>query len=267
MTPEMSEFSFGYALTSELIHHYEMALVGAPRFPTQNEEGKIGGYDVSIPRYGVPLFLQFKRSECLVRTNAAEAARLGVPYYRMHLMAKRFSAQHDLLLDLENGGNEVYYAAPRFHTLKELNKVYLSSCVATQTSFIRPSWISSLPDDKDHYVAIRSDDHVWLMCSKEPREIPSRSSNKVLRSDIKDAAVSRRQKMDNNFFRDLGDRLISSYEESVRARREAYKMTEEDFEPTRKRARAIRADRRPTEYAQEVSQMLFGCEMLIALAD
>jgi hypothetical protein len=134
MTPEMSEFSFGFALTAELVHYYSIALTGAPRFPTQNEEGRTGGYDVELPRRGVPLFLQFKRSDCMVRGNADEASQLGVPYFRMPLMARHHSDQHALLLQLESQGHEVYYAAPRFHRMAELNDAYIAQVVATRTS-------------------------------------------------------------------------------------------------------------------------------------
>src|SRR5260370_20750255 len=94
MDPDISEFSYGFAFTSELIHFYDLPLVGAPDFPTQNEEGKVGGYDVKLPRPGVPVFLQFKRSDCLTTRNATWHAELVLPYYRFHLRPRRFSDQH-----------------------------------------------------------------------------------------------------------------------------------------------------------------------------
>ena len=43
----------------------------------------------------------------------------------MRLRPLKHSQQHDLLLDLEQQGNDVYYAAPEFHLPDELNKAYL----------------------------------------------------------------------------------------------------------------------------------------------
>jgi len=62
MDPGISEFSYGFALTRELVSRLGLAAWGAPEFPTQNEEGKSGGYDVKLPGL-VPIFIQFKVSD------------------------------------------------------------------------------------------------------------------------------------------------------------------------------------------------------------
>ena len=73
MKPNISEFSFGYALTSELIHWYGMPITAAPIFPSTYQEGQAGGgYDVMLNQPGLPLFLQYKLSHCMVRSNAQE---------------------------------------------------------------------------------------------------------------------------------------------------------------------------------------------------
>ena len=116
-----------------------------------------GGYDVMLQRPGLPLFLQFKLSDCMVRNTAAEA-KMGyytTPYYRMHIRASRHSAQQEMLLDLENSGNEVYYSAPAFHTPEELNHVYLNHMVRDKSLWLRPSIIGTLPDEREHYIAFK----------------------------------------------------------------------------------------------------------------
>ena len=70
------------------------------------------------------------------------------PYYRMHLRPK----QHKMLLELGEK-NVVYYAAPAFHTVKELNEAYLSGKVKARSVWIRPKQIGCFPDDKEHKVA------------------------------------------------------------------------------------------------------------------
>ena len=67
MKPQISEFSYGYALTDELIHWHGTNLTAAPIFPSLYQEGQVGGgYDLMLQRPGLPLFLQFKLADCMV---------------------------------------------------------------------------------------------------------------------------------------------------------------------------------------------------------
>jgi len=43
MKPQISEFSYGYALTDELIHWHGTNLTAAPIFPSLYQEGQVGG--------------------------------------------------------------------------------------------------------------------------------------------------------------------------------------------------------------------------------
>jgi hypothetical protein len=123
MIPEISEFSYGFALTNELVGWLELSV--APIFPSLVEEGKAGGgYDVKLDRPGAPLYLQFKRSEYMMRRSAREyrsildqQGQLRVPFYRFSIMDASKSDQHELLLALDITPNNVFYAAPRFHSL------------------------------------------------------------------------------------------------------------------------------------------------------
>ena len=55
MEPEFSEFSYGYALTDELIHWNGTKLKAAPVFPSLYDEGAGKGYDLKLDRQnGVP---------------------------------------------------------------------------------------------------------------------------------------------------------------------------------------------------------------------
>ncbi len=59
MKPEMSQFSYGFAFTNELITAPGVHVVAAPEFPSLQKEGKPGGgYDVKIP-FGSPRFVQY----------------------------------------------------------------------------------------------------------------------------------------------------------------------------------------------------------------
>lgn len=73
MQPNISEFSYGYAITDELIHWYGTTITASPVFPSLYQEGQQGGgWDLKLQRPGIPLFLQFKLSHCMIRTNARE---------------------------------------------------------------------------------------------------------------------------------------------------------------------------------------------------
>jgi hypothetical protein len=158
LRPDISEFSYGYALTEELIHWHGTELTAAPLFPSLYQEGQEGGgYDLMLERPGIPLFLQFKLSDCMVRNTAKEVKGgiLSTPCYRMHIRPARHSQQHEMLLDLENDGNEVYYCAPAFHSPEELNNAYLNHQVRNRSLWLRPSFIGPLMDDRDHHVSFK----------------------------------------------------------------------------------------------------------------
>lgn len=172
MYPDISEFSYGYALTEELIHNSGLPIRAAPLFPSLIQEGRAGGgYDVQIPFIGFPLFLQFKLSDCMVRGTAWEAQQglLNPPFYRMHLRPMKHSQQHQLLLSLESSGELVYYAAPHFHKPAELNDAYLNKRVIDQSVFFKPSDIGALPDDDSHHVAFCTGQPAYLF--SKPRRL------------------------------------------------------------------------------------------------
>lgn len=172
MTPEISEFSYGFAFTHELITQANSTLVAAPIFPTQNQEGASGGgYDVHLEFPGFPLFIQFKRADCMKRRSAKEhkqGLNLDQPFYRLRITERSRSDQHDLLLHLDVGANEVFYVAPLFHSVQELTHSYLSQTVTEKSFCIRPRDIGQL-DNQAHHVAF--DAHRFYVCSDEPRAL------------------------------------------------------------------------------------------------
>jgi hypothetical protein len=170
MIPEISEFSYGFALTNEIVGW--TALKAAPVFPSLIEEGKKGGgYDVKLDMPGIPLYLQFKRADGMLRNTARELSQhglpLALPFYRFPITQAKKSQQHELLLELDDGTNEVYYAAPRFHELDEINQAWSKQTVAAKSIFVRPRDIGSL-DAEAHHVSF--DRHRAFLCSN-PREV------------------------------------------------------------------------------------------------
>ena len=188
MDPMFSEFSYGYAITEELATGKFGQIIGNPIFPSLYAEGQTGGgYDVQLPRNGAPLFLQFKLSHYLWRSNASEWDSYGKPYYRMYLRPRRLSEQHDLLINLEQSGNEVYYVTPDFYTIEELNEFYISNTVADHSSYFSPSEIGVLPDEHEHYVTFVLKDMEYDLHSDDSQE----RRHRYLKSDIEKRQVSR----------------------------------------------------------------------------
>jgi hypothetical protein len=174
MNPLISEFSYGYAVTDELIHGLGTPITAAPVFPSLYQEGQAGGgYDVMLQGPAVPLFIQFKLSHCLTTRNAAEARAglLTIPYYRMHIRAARRSNQHALLLGLEAQGNDVYYCAPAFHKDHELNDAYLTRNVCSRSIWLLPSSIGPIPDDQPHYTAFQNAGSTDFYVCSHPKQV------------------------------------------------------------------------------------------------
>lgn len=171
MTPEISEFSYGFALTHELANFSGQLLSAAPIFPSLIEEGKTGGgYDVRLDVPGLPVFLQFKRADCLIKRSAKQIKDghiLSTPFYRFPITRKSHSRQHDLLLDLDIDPNVVYYVAPRFYRVTELNAAYTNKLIVDRSCFIRPRDIGPLTDEP--HVVVFDEDHHFI-CS-DPRPI------------------------------------------------------------------------------------------------
>jgi hypothetical protein len=170
-----TEFSFGYAFTENLIRSATARPSGAPVFPNLNQEAQLG-YDVRIDLPASPLFFQYKLPELMVRSTAAEISQyalpgIRVPFFRMPLMRRDLSEQHELLLRLERRfPTAVYYATPDIEDNNVFNTAYNAAQVHQQSVLFLPREIGPLPDDKQHIVAYRNGlGRAWL-CS-EPREI------------------------------------------------------------------------------------------------
>ncbi|MYM42216.1 hypothetical protein [Duganella qianjiadongensis] len=196
MSPDFSEFSYGYAVTEEIVAANKATLAAAPLFPSLYQEGKAGGgYDVEIPLQGIPVFLQFKLSDCLERTNSKEYDHIipNLPYYRMYLRPRNHSDQHKLLINLENSGQSVFYIAPEFHLPSELNKFYLSKTVISNSAAFSPLDLGLLPDDEQHYVVFERGTSMGYFCSDNPKEVQKTSITEGLRNLILSRGVQPRQ--------------------------------------------------------------------------
>jgi hypothetical protein len=256
MESHISEFSYGYALTSELVALYDLKSAGAPEFETQNAEGNEGGgWDVKLP--GIPIFLQYKRSSRMVRNTAGEASLFpGLPYFRMYLHRRNHSDQHQLLLDLASQGNVVAYAAPGFSEPDELNEAYSSDQAAERSIFIQPSAIGPLTDDDHHWIAFQSNPLVAFFCSEPHRikfEVPSVLFSARGVTKLSPQSQTPRPESYGN----LADQLLKIFESRRPALLERTRIGD---------IRKVRERRDAPDFARLLARTLFQCELLFVSA-
>ena len=256
MKPDISEFSYGYAVTEELVAKNKAVVVGAPTFPSLYEEGKKGGgYDVKIPIKGNPVFLQFKLSDYLERTSAKEhqSGVLSVPFYRMHLRPLKHSDQHQLLLDLESSGETILYIAPEFHRPAELNHFYLSRTVVDNSAAFKPSDIGSLPSNDEHYVVYRKGSSHGFRCSDDPRRVKRTNLRNGLRAVIPEVKP-------RPITRDVVVALSNRMLDVIERRSAADPYWAEILDGAS--ARRIATERDPVEAIGYMARNFFGCELV-----
>ena len=188
LPPDISEFSYGFALTHQLVKM--ISATASPIFPNLFQEGQAGGgYDVSVQSPTRVIYLQFKLSHLMKTKRAVEygfvarakqndqsIVELSTPFRRFEIMEAKKSNQHELLMDLETKNpGRVFYAAPDFHSFEEIDEYFLQEAIAENSVFFRPSDIGPLPDGR-HTVCW--DGSVAYACS-EPQALVKFNANEV----------------------------------------------------------------------------------------
>ncbi len=166
-----TEFSFGYAFTENLIRSSSTAPLGAPIFPNLIQEGQ-WGFDIKINFPAAPLFLQYKLPDLMKRGTAFEIADLNcrgltIPFFRIGMMRRDISRQHQLLMQLESRyPSRVFYAAPCLDSALTFDRAYNKAEVASRSVFFSPTEIGPLPDNKVHSIAYKQGLSVGYFCSE-----------------------------------------------------------------------------------------------------
>jgi hypothetical protein len=209
--PEFSEFTFGYAFTSNFTEKWIGGGVKTvPIFPSLSEEGKLGvGYDVAIPTHAEPILFQFKIPQIVKRRSRNLPKNFSTPYYRMHLEPGAKSTQHQSLLEHSIAGRQVYYVSTRFDLLDQLNRGFRAGSVPSDCIYFKPEAIGPL-DGRAHFVAYEQKaQSAWLF--SEPVEIEPPTHPDLFQSDVRTLArnapaVGPR----GEYFARLSDELIRS---------------------------------------------------------
>jgi hypothetical protein len=99
----------------------------------------------------------------------------GRAYYRFWIAQRWKSAQHRLLVDLENSGQMLYYAAPGFHEQAVFSAEFLNESVTNRSAFVSPAEIRLLVDDDRHCVVFGPRlDAAWFCSETRPISLVSR---------------------------------------------------------------------------------------------
>lgn len=263
-----TEFSFGYAFTENLIRLSAQSPTGAPQFPNLIQEAQLG-YDVRIDMPACPLFFQFKLPELMVRDTALEISRHGLPlscnFFRMPLMRRDISDQHQVLIQLEaaNAGL-VHYASPMLDDIQAFNSAYNLAAVHRNTAFFSPQDIGPLPDDKRHMVSYNAGASSAWFCS-EPQKIELRQFEHL----VEKAAAKFEQPEFNRLeqvafrargaLRELGGDVIDIDENALRQRFRARLDADARAAPT-EREQAVAEE---LLAAREIARIGFGLEMIV----
>jgi hypothetical protein len=249
MKRKVSEFSYGFVLTHELVNAYGYLPTDSPRTSRQKKRKKTESEDEAsnTPR-GYPLFLQFKASEYMKRRNAGESKLVGLPYFRFALHRKTQSNQHQLLIELEKQGSVVFYATPKIHEAVNLNSAFFDHQVVGLSLFISPGEIGELPDNQSHRIVFsnRADDVYF--CSKQRRLDGVIHGNAFAGAVRRGVSELEPQVLDDEFFHRLAGEMVSLVSPNRRIFDELSRGMVEMSAAT---------------FANYLAKTLFDCELLI----
>ena len=276
MKPGFSEFSYGYAVTEDIVHS-KGPLKAAPSFPSLRSEGaQGGGFDVKLDLPGYPLFLQFKLSDCMIGPTAYEARQrlFTTPFFRMHIRPQKRSRQHKLLLDLEATGKAVYYVAPAFHQEQEFNLAYTSRSILTKSVMISPAAIGQLPDDGNHHISFKNVQHRFgYLLSRSAHKVEILSwedvigtrdqqwtrSERPLRELLSEMETQMLDIVDTHFEEALHSESAQEFRDGVE-----YPVARGTQEVFRKESiQEFMADEDPISRVASLSQAFFNCTLVI----
>lgn len=155
---KFTEREFEFCFNFEFVRGYPSALIGTPIIPSQRMEG-ILGYDVEFRlnngQYSRSLFLQHKVSYYAEHRSGRNVNIWNCysgPYYRFSIERLDRSRQHNLLFELANKGEDVFYCAPLFTSIDNLQRYFVQSQVIENSRFFNPFEMGKIHDFEQHHV-------------------------------------------------------------------------------------------------------------------
>ncbi|MGD8623765.1 MAG: hypothetical protein PVF47_12290 [Anaerolineae bacterium] len=206
MKPEFSEFSYGFALSYEVMNALQPGVVGAPLFPSLRAQAGTGT-DVEFAPAGCPLFLQFKLAAYMKTARAKQWATYGGPYFRVVIPGRTRSNQHNLLRELSRVEPEVYYAAPAFYRQIEFNQAFVNDEILFQSRFIALRHLPDLADDREHYLTYCHGVPGFAWHSGDGQPIPTAISGQAWLGHLR-AVLAEPRPLGRDYFLGLRDLLV-----------------------------------------------------------
>lgn len=139
----------------------------------------------AVPSFFLSLFVQYKRSTYLERSNAGEWASHNSPYWRVDLTKH----QHDLLLELERlvgDDGVVRYAAPKFWRHSEMWQLQPAGAVLDNSLLVAPGSVG-----RSHNRLTWSS-RAKLVGHSEPSELVAETPEDVSAEIVRRASRTRR---------------------------------------------------------------------------
>ena len=156
MEAEFSAFSYGTALSWELVRAQDLEIAAMPLLPTAPEQEQSGD-DTGFRGAGSLVLLHFKAVEYMLTPRARGWAAHEERFFRLTVPPRSHSSLHGLLRCLSQVETEVYYAAPAFHRQREFARDFALGRIVEESVFIPLSLLPDLSDDAPHYITYRRD--------------------------------------------------------------------------------------------------------------
>jgi hypothetical protein len=252
MKPEITDISFSTALTFELVTQYGLLTLGAPIFPSLQKEAI---FRTDMNTRSVLLFIQYKLSEKIVGTAASLNDDWGIPYYRFLLHPKNRNKRHELLLNLEDMNNLVYYVGPEFHTKSELYESLRQKALLTNSTFWSPKAIGSLSQAERNTISHKNNLYYGIL---EPgkRKIDGAIKGEMLLSMINGKFEANQSEIyDNERLTYLGDQMLDNYLKVIHTPKEQRLIND---------IRKGRNQIDPRDFLSLISIFLYDCFVYVA---
>lgn len=247
MKRKVSEFSYGFVLTHELVNAYGyLPTADSLVWGGKRNNDSIGAADGV--KLGYPLFLQFKASEYMKRQNAGESKLLGLPYFRFALHRRTQSNQHQMLIELERKGYAVFYATPKIHEAVNLNSAFFERQIVASSLFINPGQIGELPDNSAHRVIFSAKMDDVYFGSKPQRPLDAVHGGAFTQTLRRVTSEKGAWSLNDDFFHNLAGDMVSLISPNLRIFDE---LTEGEIEMN------------AATFANYLAKTLFDCELLI----
>jgi len=208
MKLEITNAAYSTALTFELVTQFDFKVLGAPAFPSLQEEAF---YWADSNKPTIPLFLQYKLGEYFIGNTSSLKDFWGIPYYRFLIQPKNNDMKHQLLLNLEATDQLVFYTAPEFHTLNDFYRHLMRRSLLDKSTFCSPREIGALSEDERYSLSYKHEAAFGIL-QPGNRKIENLVKGDMLFSIIKQKFDTNQAGIYNNDkLLQFGDELLENY--------------------------------------------------------